>query len=78
MRFRNSATGSHLLLCIPLVFAGEACFRDNKAAYQAVSNKRELLQAWDTRTEFVRETHLCPDYQRRRPHAGYRGGFPEP
>jgi hypothetical protein len=34
-----------------------ACFRDNKAACQAVSGKRELFQVWDTRTEFVRETH---------------------
>ena len=39
-----------------------ACFRDNKAAYLQVSGKRELFQVWDTRTEFVRETHLCPHY----------------
>lgn len=55
-----------------------ACFRDNKAAYLAVSGKRELFQVWDTRTEFVRETHLCPHYARRSAHAGYRGGFPDP
>jgi Family of unknown function (DUF6304) len=55
-----------------------ACFRDNKAAYLEVSGKRELFQVWDTLTEFVRETHLCPHYARRSAHAGYRGGFPDP
>ena len=55
-----------------------ACFRNNKTAYLEVSGKNELLQVWDTRTEFVRETHLCPDYARRGAHAGYRGGFPGP
>lgn len=55
-----------------------ACFRDNKAAYLEVSGKSELFQVWDTLTEFVRETHLCPHYARRSAHAGYRGGFPDP
>lgn len=55
-----------------------ACFRDNKAAYSGVSGKRDLFQVWDTLTEFVRETHLCPHYARRSAHAGYRGGFPDP
>lgn len=55
-----------------------ACFRDNKAAYLQVSGKRELFQVWETRTEFVRETHLCPHYAQRGAHAGYRGGFPDP
>lgn len=55
-----------------------ACFRDNKAGYLQVSGKRDLFRVWDTLTEFVRETHLCPHYARRGPHAGYRGGFPSP
>jgi len=55
-----------------------ACFRDNKAAYLQVPGKQDLFDVWHSLTEFVRETHLCPHYARRSPHAGYRGGFPDP
>jgi hypothetical protein len=60
------------------LFGGLACFRGNKEAYLAVSSKREMFQVWDTRTEFVPEIYLCPSYQQRGTHAGYRGGFPDP
>jgi hypothetical protein len=59
------------------LFGDLACFRGNADVYLTVSSKREIFQIWDTLTEYVAETHLCPSYQRRRPHAGYRGGFPE-
>jgi hypothetical protein len=60
------------------LFAGLACFRDNKEAYLAVSTKWQMFQVWDTLTEFVPEIYLCPSYQQRGPHAGYRGGFHDP
>jgi Family of unknown function (DUF6304) len=86
---RQLAADTYLKACISCAYsdyspAGSglsgslACFRDNKAAYRAVSGKRDLFRVWETRTEFVRETHLCPEFERRAPHAGYRGGFPEP
>jgi hypothetical protein len=59
------------------LFGSLACFRDNADAYQTVSSKQQIFQIWDTFTEYVAETYLCPRYQRRKPHAGYRGGFPE-
>ncbi|HEU4404403.1 MAG TPA: DUF6304 family protein [Polyangiaceae bacterium] len=55
------------------LFGGLACFRDNKAAYRAVRDKRSLFAIWDTMTEYVQETHLCPEFERRTPGAGYRG-----
>jgi Family of unknown function (DUF6304) len=86
---RQLPPGLHLKTCIScafsdyfpagsLMFGGLACFRDNRAAYRTVTNKRDLFSIWDTRTEYVQETYLCPEYERRGPHAGYRGGFPEP
>ncbi|WP_433074500.1 DUF6304 family protein [Dactylosporangium sp. CA-052675] len=58
-----------------VMFAGLACFRDNKAGYRAVHGKRELLAAWGTLTGFVQETYLCAEYERRGDE-GYRGAFP--
>lgn len=54
-----------------------ACFRDNPQPYLSVKSKADLFRLWDTMTERVPETYLCPQYQRREPHAGYRGGFPD-
>jgi hypothetical protein len=54
-------------------FGDLACFRDNKQAYLSVKGKRDLFQIWPTRTEFVQETYLCPEFQRRVPGSGYRG-----
>ncbi|HEY1548283.1 MAG TPA: DUF6304 family protein [Kofleriaceae bacterium] len=55
------------------LFGGLACFRDNKDAYRAVTGKQQLFQIWETMTEFVQETFVCGEFERRRPGAGYRG-----
>jgi hypothetical protein len=58
------------------MFGGLACFRDNKAGYRAVTGKRDLFATWGTLTEFVQETFLCAQYERRGDQ-GYRGPFPQ-
>ncbi len=55
------------------LFGGLACFRDEKEAYRTVMGKYALMQLWDRMTEFVQETYLCPEFEKRRPGAGYRG-----
>jgi hypothetical protein len=55
------------------LFGGLMCFRDNKAAYRAVTTKCELFAIHDTFTEHVQETHVCPEWEARRPGSGYRG-----
>jgi hypothetical protein len=55
------------------LFGGLACFRDNKQAYLSVQTKRDLFEIWSTMTEFVQETFLCSEFERRAPGAGYRG-----
>jgi Family of unknown function (DUF6304) len=54
-------------------FGGLACFRGNKAAYLRVRSKTELFAVWPTMTDYVQETYLCPEFERRTPGAGYRG-----
>jgi Family of unknown function (DUF6304) len=55
------------------LFGCLACFRDNKEAYRSVHTKADIFRMWDTMTEFVQETYLCPEFQRRAPNSGYRG-----
>ncbi len=55
------------------LFGCLACFRGNKQGYRAVKNKGDLFAVWDTMTEFVQETYLCPEFERRIPGTGYRG-----
>lgn len=55
------------------LFGDLACFRTNKAAYRQVTGKRDLLAIWDTMTEFVQETYLCSEFERRGSEIGYRG-----
>jgi len=55
------------------LFGSLACFRGNRAAYRQVTGKHALFAIWDTMTEFVQETDLCPEFEHRRPGAGYRG-----
>jgi hypothetical protein len=55
------------------LFGGLACFRENKAGYKSVRSKANLFAVWDTMTEFVQETYLCPEFERRVPGTGYRG-----
>lgn len=81
---RQLPEGAHLRACIgcalsdynPVghgLFGGLACFRGNKAAYLRVRGKEDLFAVWPTMTEYVQETHLCPEFERRAPGAGYRG-----
>ncbi len=55
------------------LFGDLMCFRDNKSAYLQVKGKSDLFALWDTMTEFVQETYVCLEFERRRPGAGYRG-----
>jgi hypothetical protein len=55
------------------LFGCLACFRGNKAGYRGVSCKRDLFDIWATMTEFVQETHSCPEFEQRVPGTGYRG-----
>lgn len=55
------------------LFGSLACFRDNKQGYRAVTEKDDLFDIWNTMTEFVQETRLCPEFERRALGMGYRG-----
>jgi hypothetical protein len=55
------------------MFGWLACFRGNKAAYTAVKSKLDLFRIWDTATDLVQETYLCPEFRVRLPGTGYRG-----
>jgi hypothetical protein len=55
------------------LFGGLACFRDQKEAYRRVTEKDDLFDLWDNLTEYVPETYLCPEFERRPPGTGYRG-----
>lgn len=81
---QRQLTAGHLHACIACAFSdyspyghglfgGLACFRDNKRRYLAVENKQDLFAIWNTLTEFVQETYLCSEFQRREPGTGYRG-----
>ena len=81
---RQMSEGTYLKACITCaysdyspvghgLFGGLACFRDNKPGYRSVRTKRELFEVWGTMTEFVQETFLCPEFERRSPGTGYRG-----
>jgi hypothetical protein len=47
------------------LFGRLSCFRGNKQAFLSVKDKDDLLAIFDTQTEFVQETYLCPEFQRR-------------
>jgi hypothetical protein len=81
---RRLPPGVYMLACINCAFSdyspaghgcfgGLACFRGAKEAYKKVNTKADLFQVWDRMTEFVQETYVCPEFERRRPGAGYRG-----
>ena len=55
------------------LFGCLACFRDNKDGYCSVQSKSDLFRIWDTMTEYVQETYVCPEFARRKPGTGYRG-----
>lgn len=50
-----------------------ACFRGNKAAYREVRGKSDLFRIWHTRTEYVQDYFVCPEYEPRITGTGYRG-----
>jgi hypothetical protein len=61
------------------MMAGLACFRDVKDRYRRVDAKHGptgIFALWDDLTEFVQETWLCPEFEHRGNHKGYRGSFP--
>jgi hypothetical protein len=81
---RQLPPGAYLKACINCAYSDYnpyghgmfgclACFRGNKAGYWAVGGKRDLLLVRDTMTEYVQETYLCPEFERRHPGTGYRG-----
>ena len=55
------------------LFGDLACFRGNKTGYHSVKTKFDLFEVWGTMTEFVQETYLCPEFEKRMPGTGYRG-----
>jgi hypothetical protein len=55
------------------LFGDMVCFRDVKEAYRRVSTKQALFDLWPRLSGYVQETHLCPQFELRRPGAGYRG-----
>jgi len=55
------------------LFGDLACFRGNKPGYRSVKTKVDLFRVWDSMTEFVQETYLCSEFERRKPATGYRG-----
>lgn len=54
-------------------FGSMACFRDNKSEYLRADSKDDIFLIWDTLTEHVQETYVCPEFEPRRTGAGYRG-----
>ena len=55
------------------LFGDMVCFRDHKEEYLSVKTKADIFRVWDTMTERVQETYLCPEFQRRKRGTGYRG-----
>jgi Family of unknown function (DUF6304) len=81
---RQLSEGTHLKACITCAYsdyspAGHGlfghlmCFRGNKVGYLKVKGKFDLFRISPTMTEWVQETHLCPEFERRQPGTGYRG-----
>jgi len=54
-------------------FGCMACFRNTKAEYHALKGKDAYFRLMDKIAEFVQETYLCPEFERRTPGTGYRG-----
>ena len=60
------------------LFGNMICFRANKAGYRALPSGQEFekdayFAVMDTVSEMVQETHLCPEFERRKAGTGYRG-----
>lgn len=50
-----------------------ACFRDIAPSYRRATTKWEIFDLWPSKTEQVRETHLCASWEVRPRGRGYRG-----
>ena len=44
------------------VMGNLACFRNTKEEYLRVTGKKQLVDQWDRRAEYVQEIYLCPVY----------------
>ncbi len=60
------------------LFGNLICFRANKTGYLARSSnedfcKDDYFDVMETVSEMVRETYLCPEFEKRAPGTGYRG-----
>lgn len=60
------------------LFGNMICFRANKAGYLALPSGEDFCKdayfaVLGTVSETVQETHLCPEFERRKPGMGYRG-----
>lgn len=60
------------------LFGNMICFRANKAGYLALPSgedfeKDSYFALQDTVFDMVQETHLCPEFEKRKPGTGYRG-----
>ncbi|WP_203882495.1 DUF6304 family protein [Planotetraspora kaengkrachanensis] len=58
------------------LFGGLACFRDAKDAYRRITTKHDMFEILPALTEWVQETHVCDQFERREAGVGYRGSFP--
>ena len=74
-------SGTYIKCCFTCAFSDYnpaggplACFRDNKTAYSKIGrSKPEIFGIWNTLTEAVHETYLCPEFAHRVPGTGWRG-----
>lgn len=55
------------------LFGNLACFRNTKNEYLSLKGKAAYFQLQDQIAEFVQETYLCPEFEKRIPGTGYRG-----
>ena len=55
------------------LFGELACFRNTKQEYLSLNGKAAYLKLHDKVTEFVQETYLCPEFEKRISGTGYRG-----
>ena len=55
------------------LFGWLACFRNTKQEYLSLTGKEAYFKLQDKIAEFVQETFLCPEFEKRVPGTGYRG-----
>jgi hypothetical protein len=55
------------------LFGTLMCFRDANDDYRRVQTKWDLFALSPRVTEAVQETHVCAEWERRKPGTGYRG-----